>query len=69
MIVTIKTKRSKMPFAKFEALKFGLDFEAHADDTFDLTVHDNTMLDHIVKSCSGTVIAKQNYVSNGGGVM
>ena len=67
MIATVRTKgRSSLVIANFEAMKFGLDFEPHADNTFDITVHDNVMLDHIVKKCNGTVIATQDFTQFGG---
>ena len=66
MIVNIRTSRAGMTKAGFEAMKFGLDFTPYADNTFDVTVHDSVMLEHIVKQCDGTVLAKQNYVAFGG---
>jgi|APCry1669188970_1035186.scaffolds.fasta_scaffold51507_2 hypothetical protein len=62
MIVTVKTSKAGMSNAYFESIKFGLDFEKHADDTFDLIVHDDKMLEYVLKSCNGTVLAKQDVV-------
>ena len=62
MIVTVKTSKAGMSNAYFESIKFGLDFEKHADGTFDLIVHDDKMLDYVLKSCNGEVIAKQDVV-------
>ena len=62
MIVTVKTSKAGMSNAYFESIKFGLDFEKHADDIFDLIVHDDKMLEYVLKSCNGTVLAKQDVV-------
>lgn len=62
MIVTVKTTKAGMSNAYFESIKFGLDFEKHADNTFDIIVHDQAMLDYVVKACNGTIIAKQDVV-------
>lgn len=60
MIVTVRTTKAGMSNAYFESIKFGLDFERHADDTFDIIVHDQSMLDYVLKSCNGTIVAKQD---------
>jgi len=65
MIVTIKTNKAGMAKAWFESVKYGLDFEAHADNTFDLTVYRDDQLNSIVSACAGSIVAKQNYTHGG----
>jgi hypothetical protein len=65
MIVNIKTNKAGMVKANFEAMKFGLEFEPYADNTFDVTVYDNVVLDHILKKCNGT-ITRQEFTQSGG---
>jgi hypothetical protein len=65
MIVNIKTTRAGMAKANFEALKFGLEFEPYSDNTFDVTVYDNIVLDHLLKKCNGT-ITRQEVIRSGG---
>lgn len=60
MIVTVKTSKAGMSNAYFESIKFGLDFEAYADNTFDVIVHSQPMLDYVLKACNGTIVAKQD---------
>lgn len=68
MIVTVKTSKAGMAKAWFESIKYGLDFEPHADNTFDITVHRNDQLDGIMSACAGEIVARQNYVTNWGDV-
>jgi len=65
VIATIKTNRAGMVTAWMESIKYGLEFEPHADNTFDLTVHRDDQLDKIVSACAGSIIAKQQYTHGG----
>lgn len=58
MIVTIRTPDTNhQGIGIFEALKFGLETERYADNTFDLVVHDMSKANMIANSCRGKILS------------
>lgn len=56
MIVTISTPSAKHQLAgMFEAMKYGLETERYADNSFDLTVQDLDKAKKIAEYCKGQI--------------
>lgn len=58
MIATIKApSNTAMKRGLFQAMMMGVECESYADDTFSITVHDQSRADTIANAASGKIIA------------
>jgi hypothetical protein len=58
MIATIQTASTSMQgVGIFEAMKFGLETERYADNTFDLVAHDMDKVMAIATKCNGKILS------------
>ena len=58
MIATIQAPNTTaMKRGLFKAMMMGVECESYADDTFSITVHDQSRADDIANAASGKIIA------------